>query len=145
MTEEEAYAQVASELANRDLRAGLWTKAMADSLGNENVAKSLYLKFRAEQILAESRVSEAQQRKEKARDERLITVAIWKVVVVKSLFIIVGAPFLCLLILADCTLVVRGLMVLIGATLGYGLYKLLRQVEEDERTIYSDLQKRRPR
>ena len=64
MTEEEAYAQVAAELTERDLKPGLWAKALAESVGNESVAKSLYLKFRAEQVLSECEAAKERRESE---------------------------------------------------------------------------------
>jgi len=68
MTEEEAYAQVVAELAARDLRPGLWGKAMAESLGNDSVAKSIYLKLRAEQILVEHHAIFAARRRQEGAE-----------------------------------------------------------------------------
>jgi hypothetical protein len=65
MNEEKAYEQVAEEVARRDLKPGLWTKALAESVGNENIARSLYLKFRAQQLLSDHRLAE----KHKAKQE----------------------------------------------------------------------------
>ena len=61
MTEDDAYSQVAAELTARDLKPGLWAKALADALGNENLAKSIYIKARAEQLLAECRAEQLKQ------------------------------------------------------------------------------------
>ena len=58
MNEEDAYSQVAAEVAAGDRKLGLWTKSLAESMGNENVAKSLYIKFRAEQLLTEFRAKQ---------------------------------------------------------------------------------------
>ena len=60
MNEEVAYEQVAAELLEGHLKPGLWTKAIADSAGNEPLAKSLYIKSRAEQLLAEFQAEQAQ-------------------------------------------------------------------------------------
>ena len=51
MNEESAYEQVASEMSANNLRPGLMAKAYAESAGNTNVAKSLYIKYRAKQII----------------------------------------------------------------------------------------------
>jgi len=51
MNEERAYEQVASEMSANNLRPGLMAKAYAESAGNTNVAKSLYIKYRAKQII----------------------------------------------------------------------------------------------
>jgi hypothetical protein len=64
MTEEEAYALVAAELQERNLKPGLWAKALAESVGNENVAKSLYLKFRAAQLLRDYQAAKERRESE---------------------------------------------------------------------------------
>jgi hypothetical protein len=74
MNEEQAYCQVAAEVSRGDLKAGLWAKALAESVGNENVAKSLYLKFRAQQLLSEQRTVE----KRKAKQEFQASIALAK-------------------------------------------------------------------
>ena len=59
MNEEAAYEQVAAELLEGHLKPGLWTKAIADSAGNEALAKSLYIKSRAVQLMAEFQAEQA--------------------------------------------------------------------------------------
>lgn len=51
--EEAAYEVIALELASNDVKPGLWTKALADADWDEAIAKSLYVKMRHEQLLAE--------------------------------------------------------------------------------------------
>ena len=89
MTDEEAYAQVAAELTERNLKPGLWAKALAESVGNENVAKSLYLKFRAEQLLADYQ-TEKRQRESEELQARMTSVKNQTVSVVRRFFSAVG-------------------------------------------------------
>lgn len=49
--EEDAYAQVAHEVDQNDLKQGLWAKAFADANGDLQKQKALYLKYRVGQIL----------------------------------------------------------------------------------------------
>lgn len=64
--EEEIYAQVAEELAQGKRKDSLWAKALAESDGIENKAKSLYIKYRVQSIKDEIEVSE---KNEKQRQE----------------------------------------------------------------------------
>jgi hypothetical protein len=104
MTEDEAYAHVAAEVSRRDLRSGLWTKALAESLGNENLAKSLYLKFRAQQLINDHRRAE----KLRTMQEFQATVAAAKHRTVHALRrgFFVAATILCGLITLLCASVV---------------------------------------
>lgn len=48
--EEAIWAQALTELENGNKKTGLWAKAFAESLGDENKAKALYLKMRFSEI-----------------------------------------------------------------------------------------------
>lgn len=48
--EDSLYSQVAEEIAQGKLDSGIWAKAIAHSEGSENLAKSLYVKFRITQM-----------------------------------------------------------------------------------------------
>ena len=48
--EEALYAQVALELSQGEIRAGLWAKALSVAEGDEGKAKARYLSLRVEQI-----------------------------------------------------------------------------------------------
>jgi DNA-directed RNA polymerase subunit RPC12/RpoP len=51
MSEDDSlYAQVANEIAQGKLDAGMWAKAIAHSDGSENSAKSFYIRFRVSQM-----------------------------------------------------------------------------------------------
>ena len=58
LLEEKFYEQVIEELANGDRRNGLWAKALANSNGIEDKAKSLYLQYRVRSIKDEIEISE---------------------------------------------------------------------------------------
>lgn len=48
--DEKVYEMVLDEIAQDQKQSGLWAKAIADSSGNMDKAKSLYIKYRAEAI-----------------------------------------------------------------------------------------------
>ncbi|HQI03845.1 MAG TPA: hypothetical protein PL195_01140 [bacterium] len=48
--DEKVYEMVLDEIAQDQKQPGLWAKAIADSSGNMDKAKSLYIKYRAEAI-----------------------------------------------------------------------------------------------
>ena len=49
MNEEEIYESISKEIDNDEKKKGLWTKAFGESDGDENKAKSLYIKYRFDQ------------------------------------------------------------------------------------------------
>ncbi|SOB75805.1 hypothetical protein SAMN04488490_1445 [Marinobacter sp. LV10R510-11A] len=59
LLEEQLYEQVVMELSQGQRRDGLWAKAMANSDGSEEKAKSLYIKYRVQSIKDESEIAEA--------------------------------------------------------------------------------------
>jgi len=66
LLEEKIYEQVTSELSNDNKRNGLWVKALANSNYSENIAKSLYIKYRVQSIKDEMEIHSASA---SARDE----------------------------------------------------------------------------
>lgn len=52
-TDELLYEFVAAELANSNVKQGLWTKALSDAEWDEPRAKSLYVKMRVQQLRIE--------------------------------------------------------------------------------------------
>ena len=65
LIEEQLYEQVVIELSDGKKRHGLWAKAIADSEGSEEKAKSLYIKYRVQSIKDElSLYEEARAKKE---------------------------------------------------------------------------------
>ncbi len=65
--EEQIYAQVVEELAQGRRRDGLWAKALADSKSQEEIAKSLYIRYRVQSIKDEIEIATKNQ---KATEER---------------------------------------------------------------------------
>ncbi len=59
LIDEQLYAQVAEELSEGNVKAGLWTKATADADGNENKIKALYIKYRVQSMQDEAKILEA--------------------------------------------------------------------------------------
>ena len=51
MDDERFYEEVAAELRRGVRREGLWAKAFAESVGDENLAKALYLKLRVQLLI----------------------------------------------------------------------------------------------
>lgn len=56
--DEESYSQVLNEIESGIRRDGLWAKALANSAGDSEKAKSLYIKYRAQAIKDERKLSE---------------------------------------------------------------------------------------
>ncbi|MDO8459274.1 MAG: hypothetical protein Q7T07_20420 [Burkholderiaceae bacterium] len=50
MDDEQIYNEILDELRETGPRQGLWAKCFTEANGNENAAKALYFKYRAEQI-----------------------------------------------------------------------------------------------
>lgn len=48
--DEQIYAKVAEEIFDREISPGLWAKAFAQTNGNEQQAKAIYITLRANQI-----------------------------------------------------------------------------------------------
>ena len=59
LLEESLYERVVVELNGGQKRDGLWAKALADSNGSEERAKSLYIRYRVQSIKDEAELSEA--------------------------------------------------------------------------------------
>src|SRR5437867_12233242 len=62
VSEEDLYAAALSEVQSGTTRPGLWAKAFADSEGDENKSKALYIKLRVQQEI------ERKQQEQKAAD-----------------------------------------------------------------------------
>lgn len=54
MDDEKIYNAILDELRENGPRQGLWAKCFAEANGNENAAKALYFKYRAQQLINES-------------------------------------------------------------------------------------------
>lgn len=48
--DEPLYETVVAELAKRDIKPGLWAKAFAESQGDKEQAKAVYIRLRVEQL-----------------------------------------------------------------------------------------------
>ena len=57
LLEEQLYERVVVELSQGQRRDGLWAKALADSDGSEEKAKSLYIRYRVQSIKDESEIA----------------------------------------------------------------------------------------
>lgn len=66
--DKDLYAIVGQEVANGDIDTGLWTKAVANSGGNDAQAKSLYLKMRVLD-LSNQRDTQQKQLQQRAKIE----------------------------------------------------------------------------
>ena len=54
MDDEQFYEQVSQEMAEGDIKQGMWTKAFANAMGDENKAKAIYIRMRVEEIQREA-------------------------------------------------------------------------------------------
>ncbi len=67
IVEEQFYEQVVNEIANGYLRNGLWAKAIANSNGQDEKAKALYIQYRVQslkdeyELLREENIANDQQ------------------------------------------------------------------------------------
>lgn len=62
LTEEMVYAQVATEIQNGIRRDGLWAKAISEAELNEDKAKAIYIKLRAQSIFDEIHLAGEQEK-----------------------------------------------------------------------------------
>jgi hypothetical protein len=53
MDDEHLYEQVSEEMAAGDIKPGMWTKAYANAMGDENKAKAIYIRMRVEALSRE--------------------------------------------------------------------------------------------
>ncbi len=51
--DEVLYERVSREMADGDIKEGMWTKAYANAMGDEGKAKALYIRARVEQLARE--------------------------------------------------------------------------------------------
>jgi hypothetical protein len=51
--DEVLYERVSREMADGDIKEGMWTKAYANAMGDEGKAKALYIRMRVEQLARE--------------------------------------------------------------------------------------------
>lgn len=57
LIEEQLYEQALAELDSGQLRSGLWAKALADSSGDEQKVRGLYLKYRVQAMKDEAELA----------------------------------------------------------------------------------------
>lgn len=67
--EEDLYEAIVSELQRGYKRDGFWAKAIANGNGNEDKAKSLYIKYRIQSIIDENNITEILAKEENSRKE----------------------------------------------------------------------------
>jgi len=67
MDDEPFYEVVAFEISDRCIRPGLWAKALAESGGNETLARARYIELRAQQLKDEANSAAAQTRADQLR------------------------------------------------------------------------------
>jgi hypothetical protein len=60
MDEQRYYDQVALELQDGKLRAGLWTRAVAETNSEGAPARALYIRLRVQELIANERVAATQ-------------------------------------------------------------------------------------
>lgn len=78
MNDESIYEMAAEELAQGNVKRGLWAKSYASALGDEAKARALYITARVPQITEElmqlaQKQREQHERAKKVTDERLNT------------------------------------------------------------------------
>lgn len=69
------YETVAAEIQRKVLRPGLWTRAFAETGGDDAKAKALYIRLRVAELEEEERIlerQEAERRKSKEVEERRV-------------------------------------------------------------------------
>ncbi len=74
MSDERFYDEVARELQERTLLPGLWTKAFAETDGDKDKARALYIRYRVEQLAQRERDelhrAEVQRQEQSKREQR---------------------------------------------------------------------------
>jgi TPR repeat protein len=84
--DEKFYEEVARELQEKSMVAGLWTKAFAEMGGDEAKARALYIKYRVAQLAAASR-QQLPEEQNKSKNTQVIFVAvIFAAVVLAAIF-----------------------------------------------------------
>jgi uncharacterized membrane protein YdbT with pleckstrin-like domain len=68
MNDEAFYEAVASEIQRKELKPGLWVKAVAESGGNNDEARSIYIKLRVNQLRDDDKVARARERATRAQE-----------------------------------------------------------------------------
>ena len=69
--EEALYSQAMNEIESGSINKGVYAKALADSEGNEDKARSLYLKYRVQSIVDKRVIDDIREAEEvKEREDR---------------------------------------------------------------------------
>lgn len=66
LTEEAVFESVAREIQRGQISEGLWAKALAEAGGDRDLARSLYIGYRAQSIVDQAAIDEAAARAEEA-------------------------------------------------------------------------------
>jgi len=74
--EDKFYEEVARELQEKKLVAGLWTKAFAEMGGDDAKARALYIKYRVAQLCSEAVLENERQKSEAKRKAKAARLAI---------------------------------------------------------------------
>lgn len=67
LDDQQYYDTVAQELQNKELKPGLWTRAIAEAGGENDQAKAIYIKLRVAQLAKEARKQTETERPPKSR------------------------------------------------------------------------------
>jgi len=90
--EDKFYEEVARELQEKTLVAGLWTKAFAEMGGDDAKARALYIKYRVAQLAEASRKpNKKQEQTESSKPDKQIAIAPTKSKAGKILAVLAGA------------------------------------------------------
>ena len=97
MDDERHYQEVADELREGRVKEALWTKATAQSMGDEHKTKALYIRMRVDQLIREeARQQSAEEETEPASESsspapsRAAQLAQWAVSAILIIVIIVA-------------------------------------------------------
>ena len=120
------YTQVASELQNKFLIPGLWTKAYAEANGDESKARAFYIKYRVAQLAVDDKPQESKTTVEAHpnKEQKNPAALLQNQVFLTSLTILSGMLAFCFAIAAflfinsDSSML--DTLILVGATAGFG-------------------------
>ena len=96
--EEILYSKVAEEIENNDIKKGLWTKALSETVGDKIATQALYIKLRVQNLKDEQEFaqdSEINQIKRKVSERRVAMLD----KVMKTIFISLILAFILIAIL----------------------------------------------
>lgn len=96
MTENEAYEQVAAEIAGGNMQPGLWARAFSEAMGLQDQARALYIKLRVTDVLEEARLAEQRERHPKRGSG-----VDWEFLKVIGIFLVLGAAAALVVLLSE--------------------------------------------